>query len=163
MITQKHNDGSQTELYQNGDLVMLTEKQYLVLGADAGEWGAVILQDKKDRDNGVTTCISQITIATAGISQPKDSFQQRISSVPVRKVKAIPEQMAEALKQAKRHEDCNGMTPCVFRVKVNGDYQYGFNFQPITSAVGDRFHYDHGAGIEKNQDAEIIWLKHLVQ
>ena len=74
------------------------------LRAEAGEWGEVILSDKRDRDNGVATCINFIAIATAGISQPKESFRQCISGAPVWDVKAIPEQMKEALEQAKQQQ-----------------------------------------------------------
>jgi len=121
------------------------------------------LTDKKDRAYGVATCVSHIAIGTAGISTPKESFQRCISSVAAWEVKVVPELMAEALEQAIKHDDCNGMTPCVFKVKINDEYQYGFNFQPIDSNVGDKFHYDHGAGVNRNQDAEIVWLKHFVQ
>lgn len=53
-----------------------------------------------------------------------------------------------------------GMVPSVFRARqLDGTLHIGCNYQPEGTTVGDRFHYDHGAGIQRNQDAEVIWLK----
>lgn len=55
---------------------------------------------------------------------------------------------------------CNGMVPSVFKARqLNGELHIGCNYQPEGTALGDRFHYDHGVGIQRNQDAEVIWLK----
>lgn len=83
MIKKVYDDGSFAELYENGDLVELTKPQGGFLKNEVGEWGAVILSDKKDRERGHTSVISFICVATAGVSTPRDAFQQRISSVPV--------------------------------------------------------------------------------
>lgn len=72
---------------------------------------------------------------------------------------STPKDMAEKIEQARKHTNINGMTPAVFRININGQTKYGFNFQPVSSMIGDRFHYDYGYGIEKNKDAEIVWLK----
>lgn len=54
----------------------------------------------------------------------------------------------------------NGMVPSVFKARqLNGKLHIGCNYQPEGTALGDRFHYDHGVGIQRNQDAEVIWLK----
>jgi hypothetical protein len=161
MILQKYDDGSQSELYQNGDLVEIIKNQHSALGAKVGEWGKVVL-DTDDRENGHAGITSFITIRTAGVSTAKRSFQMCISSVPVWNVKLIPEEMKVAITEAKSHQNCNGMTPSVYRINIDGEYKYGFNFQPIESKIGDCFHYDYGAGINRNKDAKIIWLKELV-
>jgi len=162
MLIEKYRDGSYTELYQDGDLVELAESHNVGIGAEAGEWGRVVL-NREDREIGHASCISSLTIKTAGVSTPKESFQQCISDVKAYKVKAIPEQMKRALIEAVSYDNCNGMTPCVYRVRLNGEFNYGFNFQPLQSKVHDRFHYDHGVGTVKNEDAEIVWTKASTQ
>jgi hypothetical protein len=159
MLITKYDDGSQSENYQNGDLVMITQKQHSGLGAEVGEWGEVVLNDKKDRDQGHASIISHVTLRTAGVSTPLESFQRCISSMYVGHLKPLPLDMLQALNDAKKHNNCNNMTPSVYKVTLDGQVEYGFNFQPVTKNIGDCFHYDHGAGIHKNQDGEIVWLK----
>ncbi len=64
------------------------------------------------------------------------------------------------IREANEHAVTNGMTPCVFELQLTGGLvRYGFNFRPLGSEVGDRFHYDYGVGIERNEDACVVWLK----
>lgn len=61
--------------------------------------------------------------------------------------------------EAKAHKIANSMAPSVFKaITLSGEYHVGFNFQPQGTQVGFRFHYDHGVGIEKNDDAEVVWI-----
>lgn len=55
----------------------------------------------------------------------------------------------------------DGMKRSVFHAKrLDGSIHIGgCNYQPLNAVVGDTFHYDHGAGIRKNHDAEIVWLE----
>lgn len=64
-----------------------------------------------------------------------------------------------AIREASTHKPVNGMVPSVFRAKRHDNsIHIGFNFQREGTAVGDRFHFDHGAGIHKNKDAEVVWM-----
>lgn len=83
MKTHTYPDGSIQEMYENGDLVELTKKQLGELGAEIGDWGSVILTNSEDKDRGHTSHSSHIAIKTAGVSTPKDSFQQYLPSVPM--------------------------------------------------------------------------------
>lgn len=69
----------------------------------------------------------------------------------------------QAIEQARRYEDTNGMVPSVFRATaLDGTEHVGFNYQPTGTQVGHRFHYDHGCGTTKNTDAQVIWMKSCV-
>jgi len=84
MIKEIYSDGTYTEFYEPGDIVEVIKKQYSsFVDTDIGEWGRVILYDKKDRDRGHSGAISHIGIQLAGYSSPKDAFFQRIASIPV--------------------------------------------------------------------------------
>lgn len=37
-------------------------------------------------------------------------------------------------------------------------YQDTLNFQPSGTQVGSHFHFDHGVGIERNRDAQVLWI-----
>ena len=82
MLKHTYEDGSVAELYENGDLVEVINNQIGGLGAKVGEWGKVVLSGE-DRKRGHSGIISHIAIQTAGVSTPKDSFQQCIASIPV--------------------------------------------------------------------------------
>lgn len=61
--------------------------------------------------------------------------------------------------EAREHDQINGMTPAVFAYKdLDGELRVGFNFQPVGTEVGDRFHIDHGVGINRNEDGEVLWV-----
>lgn len=158
MIQKKHDDGSISEFYQNGDLVRLTKKRGY---NQVGEWGEVHL-DLDDRRRGSAKLTSFVCVITAGVSTHKDSFQRCISSVPVWCLESVPQEMAEAYAQAKKQSDVGGMTPSVFRYFEGDIERFGYNFQPQDSEIGQKFHLDHGAGINKNEDGEIIWLKNRI-
>lgn len=58
----------------------------------------------------------------------------------------------------------NGMTPAVNRaIDLDGKLTLFVCYQTQDSKVGDRFHYDHGVGIHKNQDAVILWMPEYEQ
>jgi len=70
------------------------------------------------------------------------------------------EEIKAKIAEAEKYDVCNGMVPSVFKaITLDGNYHIGFNFQPVGTKVSDTFHYDHGVGIEKNQDAEVVWIK----
>jgi len=61
--------------------------------------------------------------------------------------------------QAQEHKITNGMAPAVFEATtLDGTKHTGFNFQPVGTKVGHTFHYDHGVGIARNQDAKVVWI-----
>lgn len=61
--------------------------------------------------------------------------------------------------EAREHDQINGMTPAVFAYKdLDGELRLGFNYQPLGAKVGDRFHIDHGVGINRNEDGEVLWV-----
>ncbi len=65
----------------------------------------------------------------------------------------------EKVREACAFRTCDGMLPSVFKVtRLDGVVHYGSNFQSAGTKIGDKFHYDHGVGIEKNTDAEVIWV-----
>jgi len=78
-----YDDYSVHIMYETGDIVELIKDYNIGLGAIEGEWGVVELVDKKDKTKNHTGFTSCITIRTAGISTPKDSFQQCICHIPV--------------------------------------------------------------------------------
>jgi hypothetical protein len=64
-----------------------------------------------------------------------------------------------ALEQAKSHKPINGVVPTVFKYNtLEGSERFGFNFQKKSLSVGDRIHIDHGVGIHRNEDGEILWM-----
>lgn len=66
---------------------------------------------------------------------------------------------ASALNQAQSHKPVNGMVPAVFKYQpLEGKERFGFNFQRDSLSVGDKIHIDHGVGIHRNEDGEIIWM-----
>ena len=150
-----YNDGSFSYTYRQGDYVKLINPQKKgFVSNDVGEWGRVYLDDKADRERGHTSCISFITIATAGISTKQDSFQQRLTGVPVWDVAPISDELQEAITQAEELPIVKDMVKCVYF--ANG--RYGVNYKPINTEIGDTFHYDHGAGIHRNNDATVIFI-----
>jgi hypothetical protein len=72
----------------------------------------------------------------------------------------IEEKVKEALEYDRLgYENKTGMVPSVFKAKnTDGGVCIGFNLQPEDTQVGDRFHYDHGAGIDKNTDGQVLWM-----
>lgn len=150
-----YSDGSFSYTYKQGDYVQLTnlrERGFISNGV--GEWGRVYLDEKADRQNGHTGCTSFITMETAGISTKIDSFQQRITGVPVWDVAPISEELREAIGQAECLPTVVDMVKCVYLV---GD-RYGVNYKSMNTDIGDTFHYDHGAGVNRNNDATVIFI-----
>lgn len=63
------------------------------------------------------------------------------------------------IEEACGHKIINGMVPAVYRANLSdGSTRIGFNFVPEGSPIGSRFHFDHGAGITRNEDAQILWM-----
>lgn len=53
----------------------------------------------------------------------------------------------------------NGIKPAVFIGKrIDGSIHVGWHHTKVDTVTGDRFHYDHGVGIERNQDGQYIWF-----
>lgn len=150
-----YSDGSFSYRYQEGDYVKLDKPRNRgFISNDIGEWGRVVFESKKDRECGLTDALSFITIATAGVSTKRDSFQQRISGVPVWDVSPISEDLQEAITQAKKLPVVANMVKCVYLVRG----LYGINYQPLNVEVGNTFNYDHGAVICRNNDGVVILI-----
>ena len=76
----------------------------------------------------------------------------------------LQRRIEEANKLNKEFNDDNSRTFSVFKyVDLDNRFRLGVNSQPITAKVGDRFHVDHGVGINKNQDGEIIWMPERIK
>ncbi|EOX4130024.1 hypothetical protein ACA544_02460 [Vibrio cholerae] len=68
--------------------------------------------------------------------------------------------LQKKIAEANEHEEFGGMVPSVFAYKtLEGDVRVGFNYQPMGTKVGYRFHIDHGVGIHRNTDGEVLWVK----
>lgn len=62
--------------------------------------------------------------------------------------------------EADQFSPVSGMVPSVIEITgLDGEITHGFRFEPQGARIGDRVHYDHGVGIEQNQDAKIVYLK----
>ncbi len=69
------------------------------------------------------------------------------------------EVLESEITEARKYKPVNGMQPSVFAYKdLDGNIRVGFNFQPEGTVVGDRFHVDHGVGINRNEDGEVLWM-----
>lgn len=79
----RYPDASESYYYENGDLVKVIKGYKGSVDTEVGEWGVIRLRDRKDRKQGFSGHISHVSIQTAGVSTPKDSFFQCISSIPV--------------------------------------------------------------------------------
>jgi hypothetical protein len=50
----------------------------------------------------------------------------------------------------------------IFSAKTSsGKIHVGWHYAPLDACAGDCVHYDHGAGITRNQDAQYIWVAPL--
>lgn len=148
-------DGSFYYTYCNGDYVQLINpRKRGFISNNIGEWGRVYLEDREDRIHSCTGLISFITINTAGVSTDKDSFQQRITCVPVWDVAPISKELQDAIIQAEELPTVKGMLKCVYH--ING--VYSVNYKPDSIKIGDTIHYDHGCGIQRNNDATIVFI-----
>lgn len=68
-----------------------------------------------------------------------------------------PEVVA-AIDEAKSLPITDVMMPVVYQAKLrDGNTHTGVNYHRIGTPVGHKFHFDHGAGIQRNEDATIIW------
>lgn len=53
----------------------------------------------------------------------------------------------------------NAMKPAVFTAKrTDGSIHVGWHHAKLEAVAGERFHYDHGTGIERNEDGQYIWF-----
>lgn len=69
---------------------------------------------------------------------------------------------AEQNSLTNRGEIPDQMVPVVFKANSDGRLRVGWNFAKLENAkVGHRFHYDHGVGIHRNEDAEILFAAPL--
>ena len=83
MKLKVYSDSSYQEHYEDGDIVTVIKSDNYGLGAEIGDWGKVKLRHKEDKDRGYSSCISHVSVITAGVSTPKTSLQQQIASIPV--------------------------------------------------------------------------------
>lgn len=74
--------------------------------------------------------------------------------------KAAKQEVQRLIPEASAMPITNAMHPSIFiAINLDGQYHVGINYQPKETVVGHKFHYDHGAGIEKNTDATVHWIK----
>lgn len=74
--------------------------------------------------------------------------------------KIAEQKVQDLIPEAQAMPITNNMHPCIYiAIESDGNYFVGINFQPKGKKVGDTFHFDHGAGIHKNEDAMIHWIK----
>lgn len=90
--------------------------------------------------------------------------RERIATEAVERMVAEREiadkEAEELIPKASEMAITNGMAPSIFiAIKLNGQYHVGINYQLIGTSVGTDFHYDHGVGIERNNDAMVLWIK----
>lgn len=68
--------------------------------------------------------------------------------------------LADKIIQARMIHGNKSMIPSVYKAQLlDGSTTIGLNFQPRGTKPGDTFHYDHGAGIDRNSDAIVLWVK----
>jgi hypothetical protein len=53
---------------------------------------------------------------------------------------------------------CSGSSTAIFIAKTNGKTVVGWHYAPTNTKAGAKFHYDHGAGINRNTDGTYIWI-----
>jgi hypothetical protein len=51
----------------------------------------------------------------------------------------------------------NGRAPAIFKVIHLDRQRVGWNYQDQSLGMGEQVHFDHGAGVQRNTDAEFIW------
>jgi hypothetical protein len=72
--------------------------------------------------------------------------------------------VVSAIKTGRIKAFTNKMVVAVFRsITLDGGVHIGWNYAPIGTVAGNRFHYDHGVGIGRNKDMEYIWVSPLVK
>jgi len=70
----------------------------------------------------------------------------------------MSEMLQARIHEAEQFTIINGMAPAVYKATLlDGSEDILFGFVPVSKKVGDKFHFDHGAGIQRNEDAKIIW------
>ncbi|WP_323947006.1 hypothetical protein [Aeromonas hydrophila] len=92
------------------------------------------------------------------LDSSKLTQEQEQKLLPLRVALKMHE-IAELVASKKVSPGNNGMTPIIFKSidSQTGKPIVGWRFEPESAVVGDLIHYDHGAGINKNTDAMIIW------
>lgn len=67
--------------------------------------------------------------------------------------------LTDKIEEAKKLPITNHMVPSVFSaMTLDGNPYIGVNYQPEGTQIGHKFHFDHGVGIHKNNDAEVLWI-----
>lgn len=70
----------------------------------------------------------------------------------------LPAHITDAKSLIEKYGTANNLKPVVYSVlTLDGAMLTGVCFQPESQKQGDRFHFDHGVGINKNTDALILW------
>lgn len=58
----------------------------------------------------------------------------------------------------------NGQSVAIFKAeRLDGSIHVGWHYTPLMTQPGERFHYDHGIGIERNTDGQYLWVAPLTQ
>lgn len=81
------------------------------------------------------------------------------------------DEVRKRIKQIAYEANRNSISPYSFRFgtkaaiftaqTLDNKTHIGWAFCPINAVAGDRFHYDHGAGINKNEDGQYLWVAPL--
>lgn len=71
----------------------------------------------------------------------------------------VKAEIAELLSKGQIIRRGNTSKIAVFRAtRLDGSLHVGWHYAPESTIAGDRFHYDHGAGINKNTDGQYLWV-----
>ncbi|HDY8122822.1 TPA: hypothetical protein RQK91_004225 [Vibrio vulnificus] len=69
-------------------------------------------------------------------------------------------ELPSKIEDAQKLDASHGMVPVVYSAfRLDGELHVGVCFQPEGTQVGECFHFDHGVGINRNEDAEVLWVK----
>lgn len=75
----------------------------------------------------------------------------------------IIKEVGQLIRTGKVDSHCNGRCVAVFAAtQLDGTEHIGWHYSPEDARAGDRFHFDHGVGIERNEDGQYLWVVPLL-
>ncbi len=105
--------------------------------------------------NSVETVNSQSILALAD-SQTETSVRDVLLQV-ADKIQEVEQLIASG--SLTTVPGANAMKPAIFiGNRIDGSIHVGWHHTKVETVAGDRFHYDQGVGIERNQDGQYIWF-----
>jgi hypothetical protein len=82
---------------------------------------------------------------------------------PLEDIKKLVKQIAYSVNTGKISDYSHGMKVAIFSAKkLDGTQHLGWHYAPVSTVAGDRFHYDHGVGIDKNTDGQYVWVAPII-